>query len=92
MLACVVFLWGQKLGPLLPTFFWEGSPTDYRKKGTLILGSALEDLESVGSGSAMSDRMVLAGCFQRFESPLHPTPARHSHSSACFEGTPFSLV
>ena len=31
---------------LLPFFAWEGSPTkiDYRKKGTLILSSLLEDL------------------------------------------------
>ena len=31
---------------LLPTFLGEGSPTkiDYRKKGTLILTSLLEDL------------------------------------------------
>ena len=34
-------------GPCSPNFFaWEGSPTkiDYRKKGTLILTSLLEDL------------------------------------------------
>ena len=34
------------LGALLPVFGWEGSPTtiDYRKRGTLILTSLLEDL------------------------------------------------
>ena len=36
---------------LEPTFFGEGSPTkiDYRKKGTLILTSLLEDLIRVSS-------------------------------------------
>ena len=36
---------------LLPTFFGEGSPTkiDYRKKGTLIPTSSLEDLRGVAN-------------------------------------------
>ena len=36
------------LGPF-STLFWEGSPIkiDYRRKGTLILSSLLEDLEVV---------------------------------------------
>ena len=35
-----------------PFFGWEGSPTkiDYRKKGTLMLTSLLEDLEGVMLG------------------------------------------
>ena len=37
--------------PSYGSFFGEGSPTriDYRKKGTLIFSSLLEDLDMIGS-------------------------------------------
>ena len=45
--ACPKRILGPPVVPLLPFFGWEGSPTkiDYRKKGTFILSSLLENLE-----------------------------------------------
>ena len=45
----------KRLGVLSHPFLGEGSPSkiDYRKKGTLILTSLLEDLESDGDGAAL---------------------------------------
>ena len=45
----------NRLGPLFP-FLGEGSPTkiDYRKKGTLILTSLLEDLAQQASSCVSS--------------------------------------
>ena len=64
--------------PFSPLFLGEGSPNkiDDRKKGTLILPSLLEDLETIGFiyiGPVMSQpqtrqarpETLLAGCGQR---------------------------